>query len=503
MKSSLPLYNAAQTRALDAAAIAAGVPGYTLMQRAAQAAYAHLRARWPDARRLLVLAGPGNNGGDALEFARIAHQDGLEVQAVLLADPARLRGEALEALQACRRDGVPWMAASAEVQAAQCVSDGLLRADVAVDGLLGTGVSRPVSALFAAAMSLVQDSALPVLALDLPSGIHADTGSVLGQALPAQLTVSFIARKQGLYTGVALDYVGECRFESLEVDPGVDPALEPSIWLLPDRLGTDVLPPRPRNAYKGRCGHVWAIGGGLGMSGAIRLCSMAALRAGAGLVSVLAHADNLVALRAGQPEVMVHGWTDEDDFAAATHRATVLAVGPGLGRDRWARGLLQGALDRGLPLVLDADALHLLELEQPLPPDCIITPHPGEAARLLGCEVADLEADRYGSARELARRYAAICVLKGAGSVIAMPDGRCFVCAAGNPGMASGGMGDVLTGLVAALRAQGLSAEDAACAGVLLHAQAGDVAARDGQRGMLASDLLAPLRRLVNPVKTA
>ncbi len=496
MENSLPLYTAAQVRAQDAWAIAqAGIPGYVLMQRAAAAAYAELQRAWPQARALLVLAGPGNNGGDALELARLARQDGKQVDCVLVADPARLRGEARQAYLACTAGGQVLLTPE------QLDSGRLGQADVIVDGLLGTGLTRPVAAEFARLIDAVRHSARPVLALDLPSGIHADTGAVMGAAIQADLSVSFIGRKQGLYTGAALDHIGRRVFADLQVPAQVYAQTPARVQQLPLAVPARALPRRSADSHKGRFGHVLAIGGAPGFSGAIALCGQAALRAGAGLVSVLTHPDSRIEVSLATPELMVRGLDTATDpqWQALFGRASVLALGPGLGQGAWAEALLASCLDSTLPLVLDADGLNALGAIRELPPGAIMTPHPGEAARLLGCDTGQIQADRYAAARELAARSGAVTVLKGAGSIVAQPDGSCWVCAAGNPGMAVGGMGDVLTGLIAGLRAQGCAARDAACLGVLVHALAGDRAAQQGQRGLLPSDLLPLIRPLVNP----
>lgn len=260
-----------------------------------------------------------------------------------------------------------------------------------------------------------------------------------------------------------------------------------------------LLPPRPMDSHKGRNGHVLCVGGNAGSGGAVMLAAESALRAGAGLVSVATRAQHVAPLLARLPEAMAHAVQDSDELQALLPRATVIAIGPGLGQDEWARELWRQVLGSGTPLVIDADALNLLAA-QPRPlHDAILTPHPGEAARLLGTDAAAVQADRFGAAAALAARHGAVVVLKGAGTVVTAPQARPRVIAAGNPGMAVGGMGDLLTGIIAALRAQGLAAFDAASAGALLHALAGDDAACEGQRGLLPTDLLATLRRRVNP----
>lgn len=271
-----------------------------------------------------------------------------------------------------------------------------------------------------------------------------------------------------------------------------------------DTIGPDALPgwlpPRPRDSHKGDYGHVLCIGGDHGSGGAILLCAQAALRTGAGLASVATRADHVPALLARQPEAMAHAVESTQDLLPLLARATVVAIGPGLGQGEWGRAMLAAALACGKPLVLDADALNqLAAAPQALPEDAILTPHPGEAARLLGRDGDAVQSDRRAAAESLAARFGCAVVLKGAGSLVAAPGRTTRIVAAGNPGMATGGMGDLLTGVVSALRAQGLPAFDAASCGALLHAHAGDVAARDGMRGLLPTDLLPRLRECANP----
>jgi ADP-dependent NAD(P)H-hydrate dehydratase / NAD(P)H-hydrate epimerase len=259
------------------------------------------------------------------------------------------------------------------------------------------------------------------------------------------------------------------------------------------------LPSRAQDAHKGNFGHVLAIGGDLGFGGAIRLAGEAALRVGAGLVSVATRTEHVLALNAARPELMASGVGGPQELEALLQRASVIALGPGIGQRAWGHALWHTAIAARKPTVLDADGLNLLAREPvSLPANIVLTPHPGEAARLLGCDTQEIARDRFAAVRALARRHQAVAVLKGAGTLVATPLGEVAVCPWGNPGMASGGMGDVLTGVVAGLLAQGLDAYRAACIGVALHARAGDIAARAGVCGLLASDLFGPLRRLRN-----
>lgn len=480
------LYTVAQARALDRRAIEElGVTGFDLMRRAAAAALSGLRRRWPLARRIAVHCGPGNNGGDGFLLAVLAREVGLQVDVFALRESST--GDVATARQAWKDAG-----GSAYVWQA---GDALPEVDVHVDALYGTGLRRAPGSEVAMLIEAINASGTPVLALDVPSGLDADTGQTPGAAICADLTVTFIAAKRGLHTGRAANVVGTLELDAL--------GLPESLWrdMPPDAqlLKAAHLPPRPRDANKGTNGHVLAIGGEHGMAGAIRLSGEAALRAGAGLVSVATRAEHLFALNTARPELMAHGVDGPQALDPLLSRASVLAVGPGLGQGAWGHAIWLTALDSGKPLVLDADGLNLLAREpRRFAQPAVLTPHPGEAARLIGCTVAEVEADRFAAVRVLAARFQAVVVLKGSGSLIAGPDGRLDVCPWGNPGMATAGMGDLLTGIVAALLAQGCGAWQAACLGVGLHARAGDRAARQGERGLLATDLLAPLRALGN-----
>ena len=480
------LYTVDQVRALDQRAIDdLGIPGYELMRRAAWAALSSLRRHWPYARRIAVYAGQGNNGGDGFLLAALASEASMHVEVWSVGGPSR--GDAAKARVACEAAHVHIVDGDAP--------DELPEADVIVDALYGTGLRRAPEGATAALIERINRSGVPVLALDVPSGLDADTGRCPGAAIRAAVTVSFIGAKRGLYTGKAAGQVGLLELDTL--------GLPDELWMerpaYAELLDVRTLPRRARDAHKGNNGHVLAIGGDHGTAGAIRLCGEAALRAGAGLVSIATQAENIIALNSARPELMAHGVNGPQALEPLLKKASVLAVGPGLGQAGWGHALWLTALDANKPLVLDADGLNLLALEtrrfeQPV----VMTPHPGEAARLLGTSTKEIEADRYAAVSQLATRYNAVAVLKGAGSLIAAPDGRLAVCPWGNPGMASGGMGDLLTGVIAALLAQGLDAWEAACLGVGLHARAGDAAAEEGERGLIATDLLGPIRRLLN-----
>lgn len=493
------LYSAAQARAIDARAIGQyGIEGYILMQRAAAAALQALRARWPAARELRVFCGAGNNGGDGYVLARDAARQGFEVQVVAAVDAAALTGDAATAAKDCIAAGVPIVSLSQADLAATCAT-----ADVIVDALLGTGLKSDVREPLATVIAAINESARPVLALDVPSGLCADTGRVKGIAVRAELTVTFIVDKTGLWLATGPEHTGVCRLASLDL-----PTSMLSEKPVMQRLTATRLRPmwqrREREAHKGEAGHVMVLGGGQGMPGAARLAAEAALVSGAGRVTVVCAPASVTPIAAGRPEVMVSGVARAADAHALLARADVIALGPGLGLTDWSRELFSLALSLKKPMVIDADALSLLAecgvetatdaLDQR--PAWVLTPHPGEAARLLNSESRAIQADRLTAVQALSARYPGVSVLKGAGTLIgedAGAEARYAICTDGNPAMATAGMGDVLTGLIAALLAQGGSPWQAACTGVWLHAQAGDeVAQASGiDRGLLAGSLLA------------
>lgn len=487
------LYDAATTRALEHHASASlGLAGLTLMERAGGAVFDALRRRWPQARRLLIMCGAGNNGGDGYVVARLAHAAGLDSRVVMLSAEARLRGDGASAFRAMREAGISPFSGDAWF-------DGI---DVVVDALLGTGLERRVEGVYAAAIARINACSLPVLSVDVPSGIDASNGRCHGVAVRATATVSLVSLKQGLVTGEAPAYTGALEWQAIDLPRAVFEAVPPTAQTIDHAHLRSLFAPRPRTAHKGDHGHVLVIGGAPGYGGAARMAAEAAARVGAGLVSLATHPGHAASLTAQRPEIMCCGVDTAGDLAPLLARATVVAIGPGLGQGAWAQRMWAAVRDCAQPQVVDADGLNLLAADPDHRQLRVLTPHPGEAARLAGVAKHLIQADRYAAAADLCARYGGVVLLKGAGTLIASAGELPLVVRDGNPGMASGGMGDVLTGVIAGLLAQGFAPRLAAAAGACVHAHAADCAALAGERGLLAGDLLPLLRAAVNPLPT-
>jgi NAD(P)H-hydrate epimerase len=485
------IYSVATVREIDRTAIEElGISGYSLMTRAGAASVAAARERFPDARRWQVICGAGNNAGDGYVVARLAALDGIVVSAVALVDPTTLRGDAATAYGDFAADGgvvLPW---AGELDA---------EAELLVDAMLGSGLMRDVEGDFAAGVLAIDEHPAPVLALDIPTGLNGDTGSVLGCAVLADLTVTFVGLKAGLFLDQGPECCGELVFAGLDIPAAASAASKIEFRRIDDKVIRQNLPRRRRTAHKGDFGHVLMVGGAAGMPGAIRLCGEAALRSGAGRVSIATAAGHAAIIVANRPELMCHGVNGADDLKRLIDSADVIAAGPGLGRSAWAAELMAVVAECGLPSVWDADALNWLAESPGKSKNRVITPHPGEAAALLRSTAAEVQADRRAALTGLEDIYGGVVVLKGAGSLVSSDSRPPWICTSGNPGMAAPGMGDVLAGIIAALLAQGLAVEQAAATGVEIHARAGDKAAAAGERGLLASDLMSELQGLINP----
>ena len=485
-----PVYLSQDIRALER--IAAARPGTEpLMQLAGLAAAEYARELLGEyGRNVLVLAGPGNNGGDAFEVAAQLKRWFYRVELVFAGDEHQLSEDALAALK-------KWRACGGNTYAAPPAA---LRPALVIDGLFGIGLARALEGGYADIIAGINRLSGPKLALDIASGINADTGAVMGTALRATHCITFIALKPGLLTLDGPDHCGEIRVADLGLDAG---SLLDSKGATTGPALLQCIPRRPLNFHKGNAGSVGVLGGAHGMVGAAALAGRAALKLGAGRVFLGLLTDDPPGLDHSQPELMLRAPRE----LLEAGKVSVFAAGPGMGTGTSAGQLLREVLDANVPLVLDADALNLIAasktLQARLPKrsaPCVLTPHPAEAARLLGCATAAVQADRVKAALELARRYHAVVVLKGNGSIIASPDASWLINASGNPGMASAGMGDVLTGMIAALLAQGAGARDSAAAAVWLHGAAADALARAGKGpvGISAGEVIDEARVLLN-----
>ena len=489
------LYRAEQVRALDNIAIKEhGIPGFTLMRRAAKAAFEVLLKCYPETEKITVFCGTGNNGGDGYAMASIAKQQGIDVEVIQCGDAEKISGDALQARCLAEQDGAiitPYQ------------PDTVIQLGIIIDAILGTGLAGDVRGDAAVVIDTINAAEMPVLSIDIPSGLCSDSGRVLGKTVYADHTVSFIGLKQGLFTAAGPGYTGIVHFDDLSVPADVFSRFAASSEKL--ALGTlkASWEPRKATAHKGKFGHVMVTGGDSGMAGAAAMASQAALRVGAGLTSCATRPEHIPAIISRCPEVMVHGVTSGQELEFLLDMPSVIVIGPGLGQRPWGEQLLQKVLIQDCPLVVDADALNIIAAgklgNRVSRENWILTPHPGEAARLLGCSTTEIEQDRFFAVTTLQEKYGGAVILKGAGTLIADSDHSIpALCAYGNPGMATGGMGDILSGVLGGLMAQGHTPSQAARLGVCLHASAGDLAAADGVRGMAATDLIQHLRALVN-----
>lgn len=481
------VYTASEVRAFDQRAIEQfSTPGIRLMRRAGRAAFDVLRSRWPDARALSIICGSGNNAGDGYVVAGCAKDAGFDVQLVPVGDPSKLAGDAM---QACR-----FAQARLGGRFEQPLDDWNVGGDVVVDALLGTGAKGTVRLSYQTAIDRINGAGKPILSLDLPSGVDAETGGLLTpRPVRADVTVTFVGAKLGLVTGDAVDFVGELRLDDLDLPEGVFD--RPGVRAM-DGTGLATLGRRP-GAHKGDFGRLLIVGGETDMGGAVLLAGEAALRTGAGLVTIATRGENRAAILARRPELMVRPVEDPKDIADLVERASAIAVGPGLGRSGWGNRLLRTVAGAGKPMVVDADGLNIVaDGNLGLPPATIVTPHPGEAGRLLGETTTWIQSNRPEAAARLNKGNLSgvIAVLKGAGTLVASEGAVRSVCLGGNPGMATAGSGDVLTGIVGGLLARGTAPLAAAELGVWLHARAGDEARARHAGSLIASDLIGALR---------
>ncbi|MDO8357529.1 MAG: NAD(P)H-hydrate dehydratase [Nitrospirota bacterium] len=516
----MKIVTGAEMQSLDRRTITeAHIPGAVLMERAGEGIVRHLEEHYGPARgkTITILCGKGNNGGDGLVVARLLRRRRAKVHVVLLTPVTELSRDATIMYRRLVR--VAGRAATVRFRSADQTRSLLASSDILVDALLGTGLSSEVTGTYREAIELINGAGKPIIAIDLPSGLHADSGAILGQAIRATLTITLGLPKLGLYVGTGIDRAGAIRVVDIGIPSAFVDDIESRTLLLTSDSAFTTLPERRLSAHKGTFGHAGIIAGSVGKTGAAALAAQAALRIGSGLVTVatpssvsdVLEAKLLEAMTLPLPETKARTLARSglDRVAAFIQARTAIAIGPGLSTHPETVELVQSLmkyLDR--PSVLDADALNALTGRVSLLTECqtppILTPHPGEMARLeVDATTQSVNADRIGTARRFARERGVFVVLKGARTVIARPDGLVAICPTGNPGMATAGTGDVLTGMIVGLLAQGVPAWDAACAATYFHGSAGDMAAQQlGQAGMLASDLIAQIPYALQRTKT-
>lgn len=463
-----------------------------LMSAAAEAALNVMQQYWPKAERIAIFCGKGNNAGDGFALAALAYQAGINVTVYMAFELNALTEAALLQAQHCQQLGV-------EMQPVGISAS--LNCDLIVDALLGLGLTGIVRAPINTVINTINQFTQPVLSLDAPSGLNADTGHGYGCAIQADVTLAYIGYRKGFFTYQGSQLCGQLELATLGITENAYHIAKPNNFLLnPGELRQNI-PARDKSVHKNNCGHVLVIGGDYGMGGAIRLASEAAARVGAGLVTVATRPEHVTIVSGTRPEIMCHQVHSVDDLRPLLSRASTVLIGPGLGDSEWGHSLFDAVITHKLPTVVDADALKILSKKKRSSDQWVLTPHPGEAGCLLGVDNQQVQQDRFMSIDEITRRYGGTCVLKGAGSIVKTANkDDYYICRAGNPGMASAGMGDILSGVIAGLLAQGLTAIQAAKYGTLVHSMAADQAAKKGgERGLLASDLLDFLRELVNP----
>lgn len=485
MRGISRVYTGTQVRALDRILIDKhSIPGISLMKRAGLFAFDRLCDHWPGVGSISVVCGAGNNAGDGYIVAGLARNRGMHVQLIQIGNAGSLGGDAKAAYRWALEQGVvPQTALTIE-------------GEVIVDAMLGTGSVGSIRDSYVSGINLINEHNGPVVALDMPTGISADTGALVTETpVKADLTTTFIGAKLGLFTGPGVDFGGRVELSELDAPSRAFEEVE-GLAVIPREDNERLVSKRAPGAHKHKFGHVLIAGGDHGMCGAVLLSAESALRAGAGLVSVITRPEHRPAIVARRPECMVYDVDEQQDIAPLLDRANILAVGPGLGQGAWGRAILQQILKSDKACVLDADALNIVADESwSLSAGSIVTPHPGEAARMLGIPSDSIQADRPTAARTISSKYKAVTILKGAGTLVANRGELLGICIAGNAGMATAGSGDVLTGIVAGVKALGLESETAAALGVWLHASAGDRALDSCHgRAIIASDIIESLR---------
>ncbi|MDR1159690.1 MAG: NAD(P)H-hydrate dehydratase [Syntrophomonadaceae bacterium] len=495
------------------------IPGIILMENAGLKVVEVIKEILPalSNKRIVVLAGKGNNGGDGFVIARHLHNHGAKVVTFLLGDPESLPKDAKRNYTILNKIKAQIWLLSNEHNLDK-LQLALLKADLVVDAIYGIGFKGAVREFEAKVIKAVNKSKIPVVAVDVPSGVETDSGSVIGEAIKATQTVTFALPKLGLLVEPGSEYAGRLTIADISIptDLLVDENIKTN--LLTEKLVQTFIKTRPREVYKGSFGHLLAIGGSMGMSGAITMTAQAALKIGAGVITA-AVPEAVAGIVAGHsPEIMTLPLPQTSDAQISTaavpqlinflSKATVCTIGPGMGRYPEAYDIVSLILkESDLPVVIDADALNALKDDISMVTNrsapVVLTPHPGEFSTLTGLSTTRIQSDRIGTAREFAQKWGVILVLKGNKTIIALPSGEAFMNLTGNPGMATAGSGDVLTGIIGGLIAQNLEVSSAALVGVYVHGAAGDLGVlSQGQRGLVAGDLIKYLPQVIKVFET-
>jgi len=491
-----PAFGAKQVQQNEAQ-VAAGqhIEMYELMESAGTAVYAHINARY-QSKTLLVMCGKGNNGGDGYVIARLAQESGYQVTVLVLANKQNIQGDAATALSLLLQTKARVKFTESQPEQLSVIEN--YHGDVIVDCIFGIGFKGSLSEQLQIFINAVNQHSADKISVDVPSGLDAETGVITDTCVRAKATITFIVFKKGLLTGKAANAVGELYLADLALGQAFIDQQHSSVFLQGE-TNKPQLKKRKRATHKGNIGLGIVVGGNQSMPGAARLTSEAALRAGAALIATACHQDNRMAMMNGRPEIMLA----PSDVKLLKQwllikNAKAYAIGPGLGVDDWAIEHFNHIIELEKPCVVDADALNLLAKQKLTRDNWILTPHPKEAANLLACSVAEVEQNRFEAVTSIAQQYGGICLLKGAGTLIS--DGaQTWINTSGNPGMASGGMGDVLTGIILAMIMQCDDLMSATRLAAFIHGQAADIiASKFGERGMLASDLFVEIRSLVN-----
>ena len=497
---TIKLYTSQETKKLDSLAIRRQkVPAFTLMQRAAEFSFNVLLNNWPNTKKVFVFCGNGNNAGDGYLIAHLAKEIGLESFLIQASPSNKISGASKKALELATGSKVKRISISSFKKKS-------LRDSVIVDALLGTGIKGNVRSRISKLILEINNKSknTPVLSVDIPSGICSNTGIGLGEHIQADVTATFIGRKRGCFTSIGRTACGNVVFDDLGISSSTKNQIKTNCHLLDMEKNLPKLKNRKGDAHKGDFGHLLVIGGDKGFGGAAILASKAAVFSGSGLVSLATRSLHVEAALSSCPELMVTGIESGQDLEALLTKSTVVVIGPGLGQSAWSEQMLQRtfmeAKSRNLPVVLDADGLNLLsklKFGTGTPKKMVSTPHPGEAARLLNTEVYEIQKDRFKSVIRLEKKLGSVCVLKGSGSLVCYKKGskqEIGVCGAGNAGMAKGGMGDVLAGLIGSFISQGLSLVEATESAVDLHSKAADIASLELGMTLSPTDVIRNIR---------